>query len=202
MTITVANGKGGAGKTTLCALLALAFQESGHSPVLEDCDPQKTLSRWAENVPGTPGLVLGSSAPPGSPLLIDTPPRLVSVELHNALARADVALLVTSPSPADLWTSQDTVRVILEHLPRRKPARIVFNNVQKNTILAGQLEEMAGKIGLPRLQNVLTRRQCYQHASVMGWAALDAAAREEVLRLALEISTLNNLKLPSNQKGK
>ena len=40
--------------------------------------------------------------------IIDTPPFLGSPQVADAIKRADVVLLVTSPSPADLFTSRDT----------------------------------------------------------------------------------------------
>ena len=44
--ITVAQQKGGAGKTTLTAHLAVAFKDAGKSVALVDIDPQQSLSNW------------------------------------------------------------------------------------------------------------------------------------------------------------
>ena len=44
--ITVAQQKGGAGKTTLAVTLAGAFVKQGLSVALLDSDPQGTLGRW------------------------------------------------------------------------------------------------------------------------------------------------------------
>ena len=49
--ITIAQQKGGAGKTTLVAHLAVAFHELGRRVATIDIDPQGSLSRqldWAE----------------------------------------------------------------------------------------------------------------------------------------------------------
>ena len=108
--------------------------------------------------------------------------------MHESLAQADKVMLVTSPSPADLWTSQDTVGTIRAHY-RKDKAALVFNQVQRQTVLARELEPLAAKIGLPALNHQIGRRQCYQHALVLGWKALDAPAREEILQVALEIIT-------------
>ncbi|MEO0392815.1 MAG: ParA family protein, partial [Pseudomonadota bacterium] len=44
--ITVAQQKGGAGKTTLVAHLAVALQQAGLTTALVDIDPQSSLSYW------------------------------------------------------------------------------------------------------------------------------------------------------------
>ena len=44
--ITVAQHKGGAGKTTLSAQLAAALQDSGADVLVIDVDPQGSLSEW------------------------------------------------------------------------------------------------------------------------------------------------------------
>ena len=44
--ITIAQQKGGSGKTTLAVNLAVAFCRMGHSVALLDTDPQGSLGRW------------------------------------------------------------------------------------------------------------------------------------------------------------
>ena len=187
MKITVCNGKGGAGKTTLSVLLAAAFRNAGHAVALLDRDPQGTATRWIGETGDVP-----LATPDGTHrlLIIDTPPQLDSPLLHAALAESDVVLLVSSPSPADLWTSQDTVATITRHLPAGRPARLLFNQVQHRTVLARDLDALAERIGLPALQTRIGRRQSFQHAALLGWSALDADSREELLKAALEIAAL------------
>ncbi len=187
MIITVCNGKGGAGKTTLSVLLATALAKAGFPVALLDEDPQGTATQWLQETGDVPLARPGEEHPH---LIIDTPPRLDSPQLHRSLARADVALLVSSPSPADLWTSKNTVGVIQQHLPAGRPARILFNQVQHRTVLARSLDTLIDRIGLPALQVRIGRRQSFQHAALMGWTALDAASREELLQAALEIAAL------------
>ena len=186
MEITICNGKGGSGKTTLTVLLACALAEAGHEVAVLDTDPQKTATRWIEAVGGPEMAQYGYSY---SALLIDTAPRLESQAVAESIRRADVIILVTSPSPADLFTSQDTAAVI-EREGAQKRARILFNQVQPGTILARELDEMAERIGLPALKNKLHRRQAYQHAVLLGWKSLHSEAREELLKTALEITGL------------
>lgn len=188
MVITFCNGKGGAGKTTLAVLLACALADAGRKVGLRDRDPQRTATRWFEhNKPASLELAVDGRA--YDAIIIDTPPRLESPLVHDSLREADKVVLISSPSPADLWTSQDTVQVIKQHHPGSKAA-ILFNQVQRQTVLARELDGIAGKIGLPALKHSVSRRQAYQHALLLGWKALDAGAREEILQVALEIITL------------
>jgi chromosome partitioning protein len=179
--ITICNGKGGAGKTTTTILLGLALLEVGHQACVVDTDPQKTASRWIADS----GLPLLSKDVKAT-VLIDTPPRLDDAKLKKAIEESDLVLVVSSPSPADLFTTQDTVRLIAA-LNATEKSCLLFNQVQDGTILSRGLTETAHRIGLQPLNSFLTRRQCYQHAVLLGWNALPSKAKEEVLKVALEL---------------
>lgn len=182
MTITLCNGKGGAGKTTLAVLLVLALRQQGQSIGLVDRDPQGTASRWLAT--------LGEPDAGGAHTVIDTPPQLASPTLAESIRESDLVLLVSSSSPADLWSSQNTVETIRAHLRPDAAARLLFNQVQPQTLLGRDLADLSQRIGLPRLESHLRRRQVYQHAALLGWSALDKPARQEMLSLAREVSAL------------
>lgn len=186
MNIVFCNGKGGAGKTTLSILLGCALVDAGRRVGLVDLDPQQTASRWIKAT--QPGLEIAAAGQTYDATIVDTPPRLESAALHQGLRNADRVILISSPSPADLWTSQDTVGVIRQHYAGAKAA-VLFNSVQRNTTLARELPGMGARLGLPVLSRQVGRRQSYQHAMLLGWKALDASAREEILQVALEIIT-------------
>ena len=46
MIVTIANSKGGVGKSTLAVHLAAWLHEQGHRVVLADCDTQHSSSDW------------------------------------------------------------------------------------------------------------------------------------------------------------
>jgi len=48
-TIAFVTQKGGAGKTTLAASIAVAAQESGENVAILDLDPQRSLEDWGDN---------------------------------------------------------------------------------------------------------------------------------------------------------
>ena len=103
------------------------------------------------------------------------------------LAGVNVAVLVCSPSPADLWTTKHTAEAIGSHIPKGARLRLLFNGVLSNSVLARELPALADRIGVKPLSAVISRRQVYQHAALIGWPALDREAREELFNAALEI---------------
>lgn len=186
MNILLCNGKGGTGKTTLSVLLAHALAEAGKKVAVIDRDPQGTATKWI-NECESKKVALYDHASKYDAVFIDTPPRLDM--LAPSLGSCSVAVLVCSPSPADIWTTRDTAEAIRSHLPAKARLRILFNGVHANTVLSRELPDLAKRIGVKALTTTISRRQCYQHAALLGWSALDQAAREELFKAALEIVT-------------
>ncbi len=120
-TIVITSQKGGSGKTTLAAHLAVEAERVGDAPAwLIDTDKQATLSRWHERredetpqraeVPFT-RLEAGLTALAGrgaAYCFIDTPPT-ISDQSAAVLNLADLVLIPVRPSPADLWAVAHTV---------------------------------------------------------------------------------------------
>jgi chromosome partitioning protein len=195
--ITLCNGKGGSGKTTLTMLLAAALIEAGHDVAVQDLDSQRTATRWARAVGS--GLKLAEEGKSYSSLVIDTPPRLDAPEVTKAIRQADLVIVVSSPSPADLFASQDTAALI-RSLRAEQKTRLLFNNVKAGTILARALDDFAKEIGLVSFRNHIQQRQAYQHAAVLGWKSLPSVVREELLRFAVEVTAFYG-KLVSSKVG-
>jgi chromosome partitioning protein len=168
-------------------LLAHALAEAGRSAAVLDLDPQRTATKWLAECEGTK---VSQYETGGSydAVLVDTPPRLDL--LARPLSSCNMALLVSSPSPADLWTTRDTAEHIRPLLPKGARLRLLFNGVQAHTVLARELPHLAKRIGVQALSATISRRQCYQHAALLGWTALDQAAREELFKAALELVTI------------
>lgn len=121
MTVTLCNGKGGSGKTTLSVLLASALAEAGHETAILDTDPQKTATRWLqESAAADLSLELARNGKQYSAMFIDTPPRLESRAVTESVRRADIVILVSGPSPVDLFTSRDTVAMLDKEGVRKK----------------------------------------------------------------------------------
>jgi len=123
-TVVITSQKGGSGKTTVAAHLAVAVEQTRHGPcVLIDTDPQQTLSTWwkAREVE-TPKLAHVTLRELSARLdtlrgmgfawcFIDTPPAL-SERNKQVLGLADLVLIPTRPSPNDLWSLGATLDLV------------------------------------------------------------------------------------------
>jgi chromosome partitioning protein len=99
--IVMASPKGGVGKSTCAVLLASEFAQMGAEVVVLDCDPNKSLSRWASR--GTPSGVtvlsdIGRSEIVPTIRKADGDGRIVIVDLEGVASQ----LVSRSISQADL----------------------------------------------------------------------------------------------------
>lgn len=187
MVITLLAKKGGVGKSTVCLLLHEAFKKAGKSVAIQDWDSQGTSNKALD-------LISGQKAENDVTydiLLYDTPPNLDHPATAAAVRSADIALVVTSPSPADVWEAEEAVRFV-QSRNKQAVVRVVFNKVRRHTILGRLVEESAKQVSVPVVPVHVSARECYQHAIGQGWAALDSKAREEVLQLAVALISLGN----------
>lgn len=174
ITISAINLKGGSAKTSTIINLAGILHESGRSPVLIDCDPQESATRWAIQggdkfpFPVVP-VKIGKNvkafkekldkiykAHGANAILFDTPPQLQEEAMITALL-ADVVLVPISPSPLDLWAGEQAITTVKE---ARKVRRgdlpniiLVPSRLMPQTLLAreirGSLEQFKESISPP-----------------------------------------------------
>src|SRR3954467_7385894 len=121
--IALASRKGGSGKTTIAAHLAVQAGRVGEGPaVLVDIDEQGSLGEWwRERKDDTPALAtvkvgdleanLAELRKYGIALaVIDTPPALTG-SIERVIATADLVLIPARPSPHDLRAVAATVEL-------------------------------------------------------------------------------------------
>ena len=190
MTICFANGKGGSGKTTVTLCIAMALTEAGKRVAIADRDPQGTAGFWVQQIATEKGPFIYDEKESYDVILIDTPPRLDHPQVREAILASDKVILVTSPSPTDLWTTKATADLIKQLRPGFEKVALLFNQVQIGTMLGRQLDALAAKVGLASIYFFVKRRQCYQHASLVGWGALIQQAKEEIEQITLHIANL------------
>jgi chromosome partitioning protein len=200
--LTVAQRKGGAGKTTLVANLAAAFARS-YSVALVDIDPQRSLARWhalrtgRKSVPTrlTFSDVSGWRLPAELDrlkaahdiVLIDSPPQ-IDTDARQAVRAANLVLVPLQPSPPDLWAAEGTLGLAAEE---KRPVRLVLNRAPAASRLRTTVEADIAARGLSLLASSLGNRAAFASAFAAGLGVSETSphslAGREIDALAEEI---------------
>lgn len=193
--ITVANQKGGSGKTTVSMQIAGTLGMRAYRVLVIDADPQATAQRWAASADEDspfPAAVAGLSAAGGKVhqearkyidqydvIVIDCPPAVDSPVPQSALMISDLALVPIIPSPADLWATKGTQRLIenAQDFNEALQARLMLNMLQSQTSLGREAETLLIDFGTPRMDAHLGLRQAYRQAQLYG-ATVHALERQ------------------------
>ena len=200
--ITIAQQKGGSGKTTLTANLAVTLAAQGYRVAIMDTDPQGSLGRWfmaRRDWATDPDLDFSTASAWGVEyesgklaaahdfVLVDTPPKADS-DLRPALRTASLLLVPVATSHVDLWATQS----VLDLAQRDDtPAMLVLNRTRAGTRLGAEIAEDAAKIDADLAQTTLANRIIYAETLGRGQGVQDAApkgpAATEVASLVQEI---------------
>jgi chromosome partitioning protein len=158
---TVAQQKGGAGKTTLVAHLAVSWSERGRRIAVIDIDPQASLTRWVEmrravRNGAEPGFSFVSLAGwrlaaeaerlarEHDGVLIDSPPH-AETEARIAVRAASLVVIPVQPSPMDLWATKPTLELALRE---RRPSILVINRMPPRARLAADMTAKLAALGV------------------------------------------------------
>ncbi|MEK6747131.1 MAG: ParA family partition ATPase [Pseudomonadota bacterium] len=201
--ITIAQQKGGAGKTTLAAHIAVALSQKGNRVAVIDIDPQGSLTHWhkireerfGEGYTGLTFTAVSGWRVGGEVtrlrrqsdyVIIDSPPH-TETEARSAIRSADIIVIPVQPSPTDLWATKATLD-LAKH--EKIPVRVVLNRVAANSRLA---QTIAAE--LPELtKTTLGNRVLFAAALMEGRCATEveptSAAAQEIKALVKEITAL------------
>lgn len=193
-TIVLASQKGGVGKTTLTAHLAIAAQMDGAKAVLTDTDPQGSLAAWWNNreteTPAFQTMALKDMEQTISALkktgydylFIDTPP-VHSPVIKTIFNFADYVLIPTRPSPHDLGAIGQTIDIVIE---AGKKFAFVVTQAKTNSRLTLQAIQSLVKFG-ETSPAVIHDRVDFAGSMIGGGSVLDSDPKG---RSAEEIRTL------------
>ncbi|MHC2021332.1 nucleotide-binding protein [Methylobacterium sp. CM6247] len=193
--LVLASQKGGSGKTTIAASLAVAARQDGERVVVVDLDPQGSLAEWGKAREATD--IIFRSVPPSdlkawitatrkvpavSLIILDTAGTF-GEEVDTALRHADLCLVPVRPSAIDLRAAGPTVNRIRQF---GKDFAFILNATnpvtQARTADAIAALEVGGAVAPP-----LADRTDFRDAAAMGLGVTEIAPSGKA---ALEIRAL------------
>ena len=198
--ITVANQKGGVGKSTLALNLAYTFQ-NGLQVGLLDSDLQGSLYglyamiEGIQLIPATKNLTLLRETA-NDLIIVDTPPYLTD-QLEELFSISDYILVPTKVGFFDVMAIRSTIALIEKAQVKNTQLKtgIVLTMVKNRTSLNSEIKSMLNSIGKPVLNTMVSDRVSYTRSALIGGIhkTEDIKAKNEMMGLADEIFTAMGL---------
>jgi chromosome partitioning protein len=204
LVVTIAQRKGGAGKTTLAAQLAVAWGRQGVRVGVLDIDPQGSLAAWVDlrrSRLGAASVGFDFAALPGwraaqwiedqarvaDLVVIDCPPH-AETEAQIAVRAAALVVIPVQPSPLDLWATTATLKMARDE---RRPALVVLNRVPPRSGLTDEIAAELAAADAPLAAARIGNRVALARAMALGLGVAESAgttlAASEINELAEEI---------------
>ena len=201
---TIAQQKGGAGKSTLAAHLAVAWTRAGKSVALVDIDPQGSVAAWhaqrektfAETGTGVTFIQVTGwrtareverLSSTHDVVVIDSPPH-AETEAKIAVRVADLVVVPAQPSPLDVWATVPTLELAAKE---KSTAMMVLNRVPPRGNLTARMITKLGGYKVSVAKATLGNRIAFAEAMASGRTALEtkpsSVAAKEIAALAAEL---------------
>lgn len=172
--IVVANRKGGVGKSSITALLAVEAEAAGHTVAVIDLDPQANLAKWADTREAdTPVVIsahstrlpqiLHAAETNGVTLaLLDTPSK-VEDPVRDAIKAASFAVVPCCPARFDLESIDATLEITKA---AEIPTRIVFSRVPPRSSMLIKAKKAVADFDVPIAPIHLNERVAFSYALI------------------------------------
>jgi len=202
--ITIAQQKGGTGKTTLAVHLALAFIKYHNLKLaIIDTDPQGSLGQWyvirSEKKIPNGNLTFKTASLWGAQyesktlkndhdiVIIDTPPKIES-DARPSIEAADLVLIPMSASHVDFWATGAIVEIAKK---ANKKILIQINRANHRSKLISKTNDFIKSLNLSSTKTIIGHRQIYAASMGEGKTAVEkqkkSKAVEEIKKLSEQI---------------
>ena len=202
--ITIAQQKGGTGKTTLAVHLALAFIKYHNLKVaVIDTDPQGSLGKWfmirTEKKVSNDNLTFKTASLWGAQyesktlkkdhdiVIIDTPPKIES-DARPSIESADLVLIPVAASHVDFWATGAIVDIAKK---ANKKILIQINRSSQRSKLISKTNEFIKSLDLSATKTIIGNRQIFAASMGEGKTAIEkqkkSNAVEEIKNLSEQI---------------
>ena len=202
--ITIAQQKGGTGKTTLAVHLALAFIKYHNLKIaIIDTDPQGSLGQWfmirEEKKLSNDNLTFKTASLWGAQyeskalkkdhdiVIIDTPPKIES-DARPSIESADLVLIPVAASQVDFWATGAIVEIAKK---ANKKILIQINRSSQRSKLISKTNDFIKSLNLSATKTIIGNRQIFASSMGEGKTAVEkqkkSNAVEEVKKLSEQI---------------
>jgi len=177
ISIAVANTKGGVGKTTLAACLAVRAAEDNKRVALVDLDPQGSLVQWWERRGETdnPCVLRGvdsafealerlEQAGGWDYVFIDGPPAFLTV-VRETIEAADFTVIPIKPSLIDILATEDAI-VLAKDADAQ--FMVAINDVVGNESIHESARQSLNDAGIKVLKTIVKHRMSYIQGMTVG----------------------------------
>ena len=202
--ITFANQKGGSGKTTLSANLAVLWANSGYKVAVVDADAQQSLTYWLNarkkyylNEP------LEIDPLPFNPrdfknnlqniknkydfIIIDSPPS-ITFETVQIIKSSDAIYVPVQPSPLDLMATIPFLKIVNDE---KKKATVILNRVMPRAKLTDAMIMRLRYAGAKIARSRISGKIIYAETFTVGRGVVDISitsdSAKEIINIGNEI---------------
>jgi chromosome partitioning protein len=202
--ITIAQQKGGTGKTTLAVNLALAFIKYHNLKVaIIDTDPQGSLGKWfmirSEKNISNQNLTFKTASLWGAQyeskilkqdhdiVIIDTPPKIES-DARPAIEASNLVLIPIAPSPVDFWATESIIEIAKK---AKRKILIQINRANHRSKLISKTHEYIKSINISAIKTLIGHRQIFIASMGEGKTVVEkqrkSKAVEEIRKISEQI---------------